>query len=151
MQYQPETHPLNAAVAEGELVGCEWVIDAFECDPGRLCELFTLQQLCDEIISSLQLNVVREPMWYQFPGPAGVTGLYLLSESHFACHTYPEYRLATFNLYCCRDIPAWPWSDRLAQQLFAGRVEVIKLARGRLEGFIQKTTEVMTTVKGGHS
>ena len=150
MQYPPPTNPISAAFAEGELVGCEWVIDAFECDPSRLCELFALQQMCNDIISSLQLNVVQEPMWYQFPGPAGVTGLYLLSESHLACHTYPEYRLATFNLYCCRDIPSWPWSDRLSQHLCAGRVEVLKLARGRLGGFIQKTTEVVATVKRGH-
>jgi S-adenosylmethionine decarboxylase len=148
MQHPLETNPLSAVIAEGEPVGCEWVIDAFDCDPRRLRTLIALQQLCDEIIGGLQLNVVQKPMWHQFPGPAGVTGLYLLSESHLACHTYPEYGLATFNLYCCRDIPSWPWSDRLGQQLLAGRVEVMKLARGRTGGFVRQSTEVVEAGKG---
>lgn len=151
MQYPPPTNPLIAAVAEGELIGCEWVIDAFDCDPSRLCELLALQQVCDEIIGGLQLKVIQQPMWYQFPGPAGVTGLYLLSESHLACHTYPENGLATFNLYCCREIPAWPWSDMLGQHLLAGRVEVMKLARGRIGGFVRKSTEVVETGEGFRS
>lgn len=151
MQSPSEPNPRSAVMVESELVGCEWVIDAFECDPCRLSDLFVLQQVCDEVISSLQLNVVQTPMWHQFPGPAGVTGLYLLSESHLACHTYPEYGLATFNLYCCRDIPSWPWSDRLGRQLSAGRVEVMKLARGRTGGFVRKSTQVVETGKGFRS
>lgn len=150
MQYPPKTNPIRAVNAEGELVGCEWLIDAFECDPSRLRELVLLQKVCDEIIGGLQLNVIQKPMWYQFPGPAGVTGLYLLSESHLACHTYPEYGLATFNLYCCRDIPSWPWSDRLGQHLLTGRVEVIKIARGRIGGFVRRSTEVGETEMGFH-
>ena len=41
-------------------------------------------------------------VWHKFGGEGGVTGLIMLTESHLACHTYPEYQTATFNLYCCR-------------------------------------------------
>ena len=69
-------------------------------------------------------------LWHRFPFPGGVTGLYLLTESHLACHTYPEHALATFNLYCCRPRPRWPWEQRLAEVLGAARVLVRCLPRG---------------------
>lgn len=110
--------------------GREWVVDALECDPMRLRNLATLRALCGEVVATLGLNVVGAPAWHRFPGHAGVTGLYLLSESHLACHTYPEFALATFNLYCCRPLPHWPWQDVLKDRLAAGRVEVLEIARG---------------------
>lgn len=119
--------------AHGQLlssIGCEWIVDAFDCNPDRLRELATLQQLCDEILNDLRLQVVGEPMWHRFPGEGGVTGLYLLSESHLACHTYPEFGLATFNLVCCRDLPEWPYREVFERELGALRCEVIFIPRG---------------------
>jgi hypothetical protein len=69
-------------------------------------------------------------MWHQFPQPGGVTGLYLLTESHLACHTFPETGLATFNLYCCRPRPPFAWGERLRTVLGASRVTVRTAARG---------------------
>ena len=43
----------------------------------------------------------------------GITGLLLLTESHLACHTFPERGFAAFNLYCCRPREDWPWPERL--------------------------------------
>ena len=59
-----------------------------------------------------------------------MTGLYLLSESHLACHTFPETGLATFNLYCCRPRPAFEWEERLRQLLCATRVALKTVTRG---------------------
>ncbi len=119
-------------------IGCEWVIDAFDCIPERLRELGTLRALCDTIIRELELHVVGEPMWHQFPGEAGVTGLYLLSESHLACHTYPEVGMATFNLYCCRTIPHWPWAETLHGQLGAGHCDILHFERGARRDSLQR-------------
>ena len=110
--------------------GTEWIIDAAECDPQRLRELGVLRAICDALISDLGLNVVGEPLWHQFPEPGGVTGLYLLSESHLACHTYPEFGSATFNLYCCRDRATWNWHSRLADSIASQNVSVRRVNRG---------------------
>lgn len=76
----------------------------------------------------------REPHWHTFPGAGGVTGLYLLTESHLACHTYPELGVATFNLYTCRSRPEWPWRERLATELGARCVTVRVAERGEVAG-----------------
>lgn len=113
--------------------GTEWLIDASQCDASMLRDGARLRALCDRLVDELHLHVVGRPQWHQFPWPGGWTGLYLLSESHLACHTFPEDEFATFNLYCCRERPDWPWTDRLLESLDARRVTVRRLARGRLD------------------
>lgn len=108
----------------------EWIVEAFDCDVDRLRDLELVTQLCDRVVVDLGLNVLGDPLTHRFPNPAGVTALYMLSESHLACHTYPEFCLATFNLYCCRARPPWDWQGMLAEMLGAGRVEVKQVPRG---------------------
>ncbi len=110
--------------------GTEWLVDAFGCDPVRLASPAALRALSDGVIAILGLRVLGAPVVHQFPPPGGVTGLYLLSESHWAWHTYPEAELATFNLYCCRARPPLDWPALLGAALGAGRVEVASVRRG---------------------
>ena len=54
----------------------------------------------------------------------------MLTESHLACHTYPEHKSATFNLYCCRTRPEWNWEENLKSILGAKTIVIEKLERG---------------------
>ncbi len=113
-----------------EIAGCEWIVDARGCDADRLRSIDTLQSLCERVVRELELQVIGSPLWWQFPEPGGVTGLMLLSESHLACHTWPERRLATFNLFCCRKRREWLWAERLCEVLGAETVNVRMIERG---------------------
>jgi S-adenosylmethionine decarboxylase len=112
------------------LVGTEWLIDAAGCSPAALRDLAGLRRLCERVLADLELHVIGAGHWHQFPPPGGLTGLYLLTESHLACHTYPEHALATFNLHCCRARPRWAWEAALRDALGADRVLVREVARG---------------------
>jgi S-adenosylmethionine decarboxylase len=116
------------------LVGTEWLIDAAGCSPDALRDPAALRSLCERILADLDLRVVGAGHWHQFPGPAGLTGLYLLTESHLACHTYPEHRIATFNLHCCRARPRWCWEAALREALGATDVSVREVGRGARSG-----------------
>ena len=118
----------KAEVAVG--TGTEWVVDAYGCSEKQLQDLNLIQSLCQRIIDDLGVTVVGIPQLHRFGGPGGVTALYMLSESHLACHTYAEYGLATFNLYCCRERAGWDWKLVLAEVLGAENVCVRQLARG---------------------
>ncbi|MFO0845718.1 MAG: S-adenosylmethionine decarboxylase [Gemmataceae bacterium] len=111
-------------------VGTEWLIDASGCRAAALREAARLRALCERVLRELELRVVGNGAWHQFPDPGGITGLYLLTESHLACHTYPEHGVATFNLHCCRPRPPWPWEAALKQELGAACVTVRELRRG---------------------
>ena len=112
------------------IVGTEWLIEAFECDAERLRSVETLQTIFAQIIIDLKLKVVGEPQWHKFGGEGGVTGLVMLTESHLACHTYPEYNTASFNLYCCKTRPDWDWREKLYEILYAENVNIKKIERG---------------------
>jgi S-adenosylmethionine decarboxylase len=109
--------------------GVEWIVEAHGCDPARLRDAAALQALFDRCVTELSLRPVEPALWHVFPGPAGVTGLLLLAESHLTIHTFPESGFAALNLYCCRPRPAWPFSERLCEMLRAERVQVRELLR----------------------
>jgi S-adenosylmethionine decarboxylase len=110
--------------------GDEILVDAYGCDSAPLGDPALVRALLDEIVAALALRVVGTPQFHTFPDPGGVTALYLLSESHLSCHTFPERGYASFNLYCCRPRAAFPWEERLAARLGAARVHVRRVRRG---------------------
>jgi S-adenosylmethionine decarboxylase len=110
-------------------VGTEWLIEASGCDADALRDVERLRTVFERAVEELGLRVVGEPLWHKFPGAGGVTGLALLTESHLACHTYPEFRVAAFNLYCCRERPEWPWAERLGELIGATCVCVRRVSR----------------------
>lgn len=111
------------------IVGTEWLIEATGCDAERLRSETALRSVFDSIIADLGLKAI-DSIWHTFPGEGGVTGLVALTESHLACHTYPEHGTATFNLYCCKTRPEWDWESNLRSALGADTVSVTKLERG---------------------
>ena len=105
-------------------LGTEWLIEASGCDEAALADLDRLRTVFNRVIHDLGLNVLGEIQWHQFDHPGGVSGLALLSESHLTCHTYPEFRAATFNLYCCRERASWTWETTLKEMLGATEVKM---------------------------
>jgi S-adenosylmethionine decarboxylase len=110
--------------------GMEWIVDAHGCSAEALRSVSTLEALFGKIIEDLQLRPVRAPIWHQFPGEGGVTGVVLLSESHLSVHTFPESGFAAINLYCCRPRQVWAWEKGLADLLDAQYVQVRAEGRG---------------------
>ncbi len=117
-------------------IGTEWLVEAAGCRAEALRDPVLLEGLFLRVIEELQLKPLHAPAWHVFPDPGGVTGFVMLSESHLACHTYPEHGMATINLYCCRPRPEWPWQARLQEMLGATDVRVRVMDRS----FIEATT-----------
>ena len=115
------------------IVGTEWLIEAEGCAAEKLRDVEILRKIFARIIADLNLKTLNEGIWHQFPGERGVTGLVALTESHLACHTYPEHNFATFNLYCCRTRPEWNWEANLREMLGAETVSVKKIHRGNTQ------------------
>lgn len=119
--------PVHTADLSGS--GREWLVEAFGCDAERLTSVAALQRLFDAAVQELALHPVGAPVWHQFPAPGGITGLWLLAESHLTVHTFPEFGSACINLFCCTPRRDWAWSDRLADLLGATEVRVRHLPR----------------------
>jgi S-adenosylmethionine decarboxylase len=111
------------------MCGLELVVEAHGCDFRALACLPKLKELFTHLIGSMDLHPVGEATWHQFPGTGGVTGLHLLSESHLACHTFPEYGSLCLNIFCCRPRPACDVKAILEQEFGATAVHVRALER----------------------
>ena len=128
------------------IVGTEWLIEATGCDPEQLRDEATFRSVFNNVIADLGLRSIGS-VWHKFPGEGGVTGLIALTESHLACHTYPEYGTATFNLYCCRTRPEWDWEENLMTALGAAHVTVTKIERGEQVDQISNFTSEISNNK----
>ena len=128
------------------IVGTEWLIEATGCDPDLLRDEAAIRSIFTNVIADLGLRSVGS-VWHKFPGEGGVTGLIALTESHLACHTYPEYGTATFNLYCCRTRPEWDWEENLMTALGAAHVTVTKIERGEEIDQISNFTSEISNIK----
>lgn len=71
-----------------------------------LCMPQALQQACVAAVAAVGLTPVAQLFHGFVPrpgqaGPAGVTGVVLLAESHLAVHTWPERGGVTLDVYVC--------------------------------------------------
>ena len=110
--------------------GVEYLVDVYGCDPDLLRSCERLHTIITRLIHEIGVRVIRGPLWQMFPEPGGITGLWLLAESHLALHTYPETCFAAINLYCCRSGREWAWEERLCTWFDAERVDVRAIVRG---------------------
>jgi S-adenosylmethionine decarboxylase proenzyme len=80
-------------------VGTHIFLNVYDVPTYLLTTLEYGKPLCDNIVMNMDLHVVGEVV-HQFQ-PHGYTLLYLLSESHFSIHTYPEYQSCYIDIFCC--------------------------------------------------
>ena len=109
--------------------GIEWIVEAHGCAPESLADLPALSSLFQRIIVDLKLRPVGETQWHQFPQTGGITGLCLLSESHLACHTFPEFGSLCLNLFCCVPRTSWDFDSELREMFKASEVAVRSVVR----------------------
>jgi S-adenosylmethionine decarboxylase len=109
--------------------GIEWIVEAQGCGSVGLRTLVVLEELFAAIVHDLDLHVIGETRWHQFPVTAGITGLALLSESHLAVHTFPEHQSLCLDLFCCRERAEWDFVRELQERFGAEQVRVRRVER----------------------
>jgi len=111
------------------MTGIEWLIEAFGCAETRLTDRSNLLVLFEAIIGRMELRPVGKPVWHVFPESGGVTGIWLLQESHLAIHTFPEYHSACVNVFCCVPRTALDWQPLFSNVLGATDLRVRECER----------------------
>ena len=80
--------------------GTQVCIDIENCDSGFLNDAAFLEDLLSKAIKESGFILVEDIKMHQFH-PYGVTGYALLSSSHIAIHTWPEYNFASVDIFAC--------------------------------------------------
>jgi len=77
-----------------------------------------LELIMDQIAEECGFTVVNRA-FHQFE-PFGVTGVLVLSESHFAVHTYPEDNMVYLDIFCCSETFDPEVAGRVILRIFGG-------------------------------
>lgn len=97
---------------DNELVAhCTQVVE------GNFADSITVWLKFLQLVNKLPGITVLSSIKQDFPG-GGFSGLVLISESHAAIHTWPEYNKAWVELATCGDPAALPLFVNLCQQVF---------------------------------
>lgn len=117
------------AGAAGSSAGIEWFLEVFGCPEEILRSRESLASLFREIVAGMKLHPVGEPAWHRFPGTGGITGFWLLRESHLAIHSFPEFGSACLNVFCCSKRPPMKWDGVMSTLLGADEIRVREYRR----------------------
>ena len=86
--------------------GLHLTADLHGCAAGQpaMTDVDALRTLCQREVAAAGLRAVNQ-LFHRFEpagsGPAGITGVVLLAESHLALHTWPELGAVTLDVYVC--------------------------------------------------
>ena len=111
------------------MAGIEWLLEIFGCPEEALQSQETLGTLFQAIVSEMKLKPVGRSVWHRFPDTGGITGFWLLQESHLAIHTLPEFQSACLNVFCCSERRPIDWESDLSRLLGAKEIRIREYAR----------------------
>ena len=115
---------------EEQALGFHGIWDVFGVDPDLISYRNSVEPLLEAIAERLNLSVLNAS-YKQFE-PSGVTGVYLLSESHLSIHTWPERAYAAIDLFSCAEFDPEEVEDIIAEILRPQRVEINLIRRGKI-------------------
>ena len=83
-----------------ELNGEQLVIDLYGCDYDVINSKKQIEKIIHHICKKIKTNIVAEK--YHVFEPIGITGFVIISTSHIAIHTWPEYNYAAIDIFSCK-------------------------------------------------
>ena len=85
--------------AEGFALGRQMTVEFYDCDPRILADAGKMEEIFLDSARRSGATVI-ESRFHQFL-PQGVSGVVVISESHFAVHAWPEHEYAAVDLFTC--------------------------------------------------
>jgi S-adenosylmethionine decarboxylase len=81
--------------------GTHIIIDIYDISNNDILKYTpNIYTILDKIVTKFNLNVVNK-VCHQFE-PYGVTGVYVLAESHLSIHTFVDERKVAMDVYTCK-------------------------------------------------
>ena len=113
-------------------LGKHLLLELKDCNLEVLNDLDYLRNCLHDTAEQVGVTVVNEA-FYQF-SPHGISGVIIVSESHFCIHTWPEHGYAAVDVFTCGDsIDSEQAIKLLVEKLGSKDPSYIQLERGVLQ------------------
>src|SRR5690606_37528727 len=115
-----------------KVLGRHVLAELYDCNSDVLND----RQRVEEIMVNAALAAgaeIREVAFHQF-SPQGISGVVVISESHLAIHTWPEYGYAAVDVFTCGDrVDPWDACNYLVEHFQSGRMTATEVRRGMFD------------------
>ncbi len=114
-----------------EALGRHVLAEFYGCPPKILDNAAIIEKLM--VNAALEAGAdIREVVFHKF-SPQGVSGVVVISESHLAIHTWPEYGYAAVDVFTCGySVDPWLCCNYLKDQIHAEKLTATEIKRGIL-------------------
>jgi S-adenosylmethionine decarboxylase len=82
-----------------DALGYHYLIELYDCNASLLENCDTTKKILHEAVKKSGATEIGQ-VFHQF-APHGISGVILISESHFSIHTWPEKKYAAIDLFTC--------------------------------------------------
>lgn len=115
-----------------ETLGRHILVEFYNCNEDIMRDPVLVEKFMNEAARRADATIVNS-VFHHF-NPYGVSGAVIISESHLAIHTWPEYGYAAVDVFTCGDkINPWVAFDYLETVFEADRSESFEIPRGMVE------------------
>jgi len=110
-------------------LGRHVLAEFYGCPEKVLCDLEEIKQ--HMVNAALEAGAeVKETIFHQF-SPQGVSGVVVISESHLAIHSWPEYGYAAVDVFTCgQSVDPWVSCNYLKSAFSAQNMSAREIKRG---------------------
>lgn len=113
-------------------LGRHVLAELYSCSPDILDDTAKIEEAM--VNAALEAGAeIREVVFHEF-SPQGVSGVVVISESHLAIHTWPEYGYAAVDVFTCGStVDPWVSCHFLKKHLQSKRMAAKEITRGIFE------------------
>jgi len=112
-------------------LGNHLLIELYDCNRQIINNVIKIEELLLESVKISGATALNQS-FHKF-SPHGVSGVVVISESHFSIHTWPEYGYCALDIFTCgNEIKNEKALDFLEAKLEASSISVTEIKRGIL-------------------
>ena len=116
-------------VTRKDALGYHLLIEFHGCSPRIIADSDKIEQILLRAAKISKAHVVKS-FFHKF-NPHGVSGVIVISESHFTIHTWPEHKYAALDIFSCsKGLDLTAMLEYLKKKLKPKAVSMVELKRG---------------------
>ena len=113
-------------------LGRHLIAELYDCDEEILNNVSEIEYQMTKAAIECGATIVTS-IFHRFL-PHGVSGAIIISESHLAIHTWPEYKYASLDIYTCGEsVDPWVAFNYLKDAFKSRRQDAVEYKRGVFE------------------
>ncbi len=111
-------------------LGTHYLAEFSQCDRAKINDLAFIEKIMIEATKLSGASILKH-FFHQF-SPQGISGVIVITESHFAIHTWPEHGYVAVDLFSCAELDYNAALNHIKQNIGAEYHSVSLARRGMI-------------------